>query len=327
MAHQRVFTLSSTRHVDGLLGQTFATRREIVSYAVAAAVAVSGILAASATGPAVMMITSIMATMVAAAGLAAGSAQADERIPGPAGLLYADDGGSGGVPVVFIHSYAGDTTHWTAQLAHLRKTRRAIALDLRGHGQSQPPADLDYSIDGLVADVAAVADALKLERFVLVGHSMGGPTAIAYAAANPSKVAGLVLVASAAKSPPDMANEVIASLERDFSTVYAGYAETLISGARPDVAAKVRKGMLAVDEKTAMTIIKVLFVHDPLPGLKQYPGPKLAITTAHGDTPMDLHNQADLRHVQIKDTSHWPQMDKPEEFNRVLDEFLKQHVD
>lgn len=133
--------------------------------------------------------TFALAAMAVYAVLSATPVHACESIPGPAGKLYVDDGGSGGVPVVFIHSFAGDTTHWMAQLEHLRKTRRAIALDLRGHGQSQPPVDLDYSIDGLAADVTSVADALKLERFVLVGHSMGGPTAIAYAAANPSKVA------------------------------------------------------------------------------------------------------------------------------------------
>jgi pimeloyl-ACP methyl ester carboxylesterase len=160
-----------------------------------------------------------------------------------------------------------------------------------------------------------------------VGHSMGGPTAIAYATANPNKEAGLVLVASAAKTPPAMGKEIVASLEKDFNKVYAEYGEKLIAGSQPDVAEKVRKSMLEVDQNTAMTIIKVLFSYDPLPGLAKYPGPKLAITTAQGDTPMDLHNQADLPHVIIKDTGHWPQMDKPDEFNRVLDEFLKQHVD
>ena len=274
-----------------------------------------------------MTIAFSLAALAVVTSLAMGEAQAGESIQGPAGKLYFDDGGSGGVPVVFVHSFSGDTTHWTAQLKHLRKTRRAVALDLRGHGQSEAPANGDYSIEGLAADVSAVVDKLKLERFVLVGHSMGGPTAIAYAAANPSKVAGLVLVASAAKTPPEMGKEVIASLEKDFSAVYDGYAKQMITGAQPDVAAKVRKGMLAVDQKTAITIIKVLFAHDPLPGLKQYPGPKLAITTTPGDTPMDLHRQADLPHEMVKDTSHWPQMDKPEEFNRILDGFLKQHVD
>lgn len=274
-----------------------------------------------------MPIKSTLAAMALYTVLSANSVHAGESIPGPAGKLYVDDGGSGGVPVVFIHSFAGDTTHWTEQLKYLRKTRRAIALDLRGHGQSQPPTNGDYSIDALKADVTAVVDTLKLDRFVLVGHSMGGPTAIAYAAENPSKVAGLVLVASAAKTPPDMAKEVIDNLEKDYDTVYEGYAAKLLKGAQPEMARKVHKEMLAVDQKTAMTIIKVLFAHDPLPGLKQYTGPQLAITTSEGDTPMDLHNQANLPHVAIKNTSHWPQMDKPEEFNRVLDDFLKQHVD
>ena len=176
-------------------------------------------------------ITSKVAAIAVAASLSAGAGWADS-ISGPQGKLFVDEGGSGGVPVVFIHSFEGDTTHWTAQLEHLRTKRRAIALDLRGHGQSQPPADGDYSVTEVVADLASVTETLKLERFVLVGHSMGGPVAIAYAAENPSQVAGLVLVASAAKSPPEMANQVITSLEQDFSTVYAGYAETMLTGAQ-----------------------------------------------------------------------------------------------
>lgn len=267
-----------------------------------------------------------MAAIAVAASLSAGIGLA-ESIPGPAGTLFVDDEGSGGVPVVFIHSFAGDTTHWAAQLDHLRETRRAIALDLRGHGQSAPPAEGDYSIAGLAADLAAVIDALELERFVLVGHSMGGPVAISYAADHPAQVAGLVLVASAAKSPPEMANEIIASLEQDFTKVYAEYAETLLTGAQPDVAIKVRTAWLAVDQDTAMANIKVLFAQDPLPGLMQYPGPVLAITTTNGDTPMDLHNQAGLPHALVADTSHWPQMDQPDEFNRVLDAFLTEQVD
>lgn len=72
-----------------------------------------------------------------------------------------------------------------------------------------------------------------------------------------------------------------------------------------------------------MTIIKMLFAYDPLPALEKYPGPKLAIITANGDTPEALHQQAKLPHQMIGGTSHWTHMDKPEEFNRVLDAFLK----
>jgi pimeloyl-ACP methyl ester carboxylesterase len=202
-----------------------------------------------------MTVASALAAILVAGILMAGSAWAGfakaESISGPAGKLYVDDGGSGGVPVVFIHSFAGDRTHWQEQLAHLRKTRRAVALDLRGHGQSEAPKNGDYSVEALTADVAAVVDALKLGRLVLVGHSMGGSAAIAYAAQRPEKVAGLVLVESAAKTPPEMGKKVIADLEADFDNVYGGYWKKLLKDARPEVAAQVGKGMKAMPRETA----------------------------------------------------------------------------
>jgi pimeloyl-ACP methyl ester carboxylesterase len=56
-------------------------------------------------------------------------------IAGPAGALFVDDGGAGGVPVVLLHSLAGNGAQWTPQIAHLRRSVRAIAVDLRGHGR------------------------------------------------------------------------------------------------------------------------------------------------------------------------------------------------
>ena len=108
--------------------------------------------------------------------------------------IFVDDGGAGSVPVVFIHSLAGNTQQWSAQLNHIRTTRRAIALDLRGHGQSLPPANGDYAIDSMAQDIQMAIDQLGVERFILVGHSMGGSVAGAYAGAYPERVAGLLLV-------------------------------------------------------------------------------------------------------------------------------------
>ena len=80
------------------------------------------------------------------------------RIKGPAGLLHIDDGGSGGVPVMFVHSFAGSTAHWAAQLTDLRKTSRVMALDLRSHGQSDSPTRDDYAVESLAEDIGAVED-------------------------------------------------------------------------------------------------------------------------------------------------------------------------
>ncbi len=96
--------------------------------------------------------------------------------------------------MVLVHSLAGNSGHWSSQLEHLRRTRRAVALDIRGHGRSEPPKDSNYTIAAMAGDVAAAVDALRLDRFVLVGHSMGGGVALAYSGRHPDRVAGLVLV-------------------------------------------------------------------------------------------------------------------------------------
>jgi len=261
-----------------------------------------------------------MSSLVAAAALLALAAP----IAGPAGRLYVDDGGRGGLPVVFVHSFAGSSGHWAGPLAHLRPSRRAVALDLRGHGRSQAPAPGGYTVDGLAADIAAVVDGLGLKRFVLVGHSMGGAAATAYAGAHPDRVAGLVLVGTPGKSSPEQASKILASMEADYDKVTEGYWTKLLGGAQPGVAARVRSDMKKLPRAPSMEIMKAIFAYDPLPALRAYPGPKLIVDTPHGEGPGSLHSQApEIPRKVITGTSHWPHMDKPEEFNAILDGFLE----
>ena len=246
-----------------------------------------------------------------------------ERVAGPAGSLHVDDGGTGGLPVVFVHSFSGSTAHWSEQLAHLRSSRRAVALDLRGHGQSEPPAREDYAIESMAGDVAAVVDELGLERFVLVGHSLGGAVAAAYAGAHPKQVAGLVLVGAPGKSPREEAEKIMSAIEADYDKVTEGYWNKLLEGARPEVREQVRRDMAQVPREAAVAMIRETFAYDPLPALRAYPGPKLLVVTPHGDSPNALHKQLpDVPHELVTGTSHWLQMDRPDELNRILDRFL-----
>ncbi|MEZ0309083.1 MAG: alpha/beta fold hydrolase, partial [Ramlibacter sp.] len=144
-------------------------------------------------------------------------------VTGPAGEIFVDDGGSGGLVVLFVHSFAGDARHWRAQLQHVRLRRRAIAIDLRGHGRSDAPASGDYSVPALAEDIAAVTDALGLKRFVLVGHSMGGAAATAYAGKHPDRLAGLVLAGTPGRAAHEQAQQIMGSLKADYDKVMAGY--------------------------------------------------------------------------------------------------------
>lgn len=246
-------------------------------------------------------------------------------VTGAAGQLYVDDGGTGGLPVLFVHSFAGSTAHWRAQLAHLRNSRRAVAMDLRGHGRSSSPAANDYAVEAQANDIAAVADALALNRFVLVGHSMGGAAAVAYAGKYPERLAGLVLVGTPGKSTPGQSQQILASLNTDYDKVMAEYWKSLLAGAQPQVRTALESDMRRTQREVSLAIIAAIFAFDPLPALAVYPGPKLIIATSHGDGPTALHRQASqIPRKVITGTSHWPHMDKPQEFNRLLDDFLEQ---
>jgi pimeloyl-ACP methyl ester carboxylesterase len=81
--------------------------------------------------------------------------------------------------------------------------------------------------------------------------------------------------------------------------------------------------MRHVPRAAALAIIEAIFAYDPLPALRACRGPVLIVDTQHGEGPGALHNQVPTvpRRV-ITGTSHWPHMDKPAEFNGILDEFL-----
>ena len=248
----------------------------------------------------------------------------DQSVEGPAGAIYVDDGGGkDGMPVLFLHAFAGDSSQWADQLSHLRHHRRAIAIDLRGHGKSAAPRDGDYSVETMVKDVEAVVQKLQLPKFVLVGHSLGGAVAIHYAGAHPDKVAGLVLVGAPGKVPPEQSKQILGAIEANYDQTMKGYWEKLVAGAQPHVRTQILDRMGSVEREPALAIMKSLFADDPLPSLDRYNGPKLIIYTTAGDTPNDLQNERPkIEHVKIDGTSHWPQLDKPAVFNAALDEFL-----
>ena len=101
--------------------------------------------------------------------------------------------------LVFIHGAGASATLWLDLFRHFERSRQVVALDLPGHGQSGPlhhVADADR-IQRYADAVEYACTQLRIERAVLVGHSMGGLVALTAAAASPARVAGLVLVASA----------------------------------------------------------------------------------------------------------------------------------
>jgi pimeloyl-ACP methyl ester carboxylesterase len=243
--------------------------------------------------------------------------------------LYADDGGRAEdmLPAVFLHSLAGNASQWSSQLEHLRPERRAVALEWRGHGRSGAPADGDYSVPSAAADVEEAVGRLGLERFVLVGHSGGGLVALQYAADHPERVAGLLLADPSGdfrKVPAEQMDPLIAALDSEaYAATIGQYWGFNLTGATPATRERVMADLEATPKETVVGFFGAVRGYDPLPALRSYVGPMLSVATPINDALFSLHNLgADLPHTTFAGTGHWLHMDKPEEFNRVLDGFL-----
>ena len=98
-----------------------------------------------------------------------------------------------GRPIVLLHGLASNSRWWLLVGPLLARRFRVLALDQRGHGESDKPDD-GYDFATVTGDLAAFVDALELERPVVVGHSWGGEIALEYAATYPERAAGAVLV-------------------------------------------------------------------------------------------------------------------------------------
>lgn len=102
-----------------------------------------------------------------------------------------------GIPLVLLHGFSGDGRDWSTLADHLAGVRGWYAIDLLGHGKTSAPLDPErYAMSEQVADLQAIFECLELPQIHLLGYSMGGRVALAYAVHDQRRVQALVLESS-----------------------------------------------------------------------------------------------------------------------------------
>jgi pimeloyl-ACP methyl ester carboxylesterase len=104
--------------------------------------------------------------------------------------------GRGDVTLIFVHGLMASSESWRKVLVAASGGRPAIAVDLPGFGYSARPWPYDYSYGAQAARLLGFLESRRIERWVLIGNSLGGATVLAAAAARPERIAALVLVDS-----------------------------------------------------------------------------------------------------------------------------------
>jgi len=243
--------------------------------------------------------------------------------------LAFDAGGSGGPPMVFVHGWLCDRSHFAPQLAHFAAHHAVVGLDLPGHGDSGRPSPDSgrYRVDAFAEDVLAIASAAGCDQPVVVGHSLGAAVALACAAL-PDAVRAVVMVDctpildQAAKS---FLNSAVAAIESDDDGEYrrqffAGMflptdtvrRDEIIDAAGrvpgPIAAAAIR-GLIDFDGAAAFGAVRipVLSIRSGLPG----------------DAPSDLRAACPTITIgQTVGAGHFIQLEVPEQVNHMIERFL-----
>lgn len=241
--------------------------------------------------------------------------------------------GSGKDAIVFIHGWTCDLTFWRLQ-APVYQNRRALLVDLPGHGQSDKP-DVNYTQDLFARAVEAVMRDAKVEKATLVGHSMGVPVALTFLSKFPEKVEALVIVDGFMPSPPESKEEEkkreAAAAEAMKSYRSPGY-KTILGSAidsmfspqmSRELREEIRGKMLSTPQHVLASAMEGMMALTPLNTKVNKPTLAIMEGLSPADVPYMREIIPNLEIQNWDDTGHFLMMEQPERFNRALLDFLR----
>ena len=245
-----------------------------------------------------------------------------------------------GEPLVLIHGGPfGDHRIWDYQVDSLASKYKVICFDKRGHGKSDIPIDAFSHLE----DLKSLMDALELRKITLIGSSAGGALAIDFALQYSEMVKDLVLVCPALNGypyPPNFISEMVniyitgqsegpeAAIQKFMSNPF--YEYVFPSPNRADARAKVNQ---IVKESTNFIRWNPMWETELKPSSYERLGEiqlPILIVSADKDSEIVLkigeyiHEKIEhAQEVMMKDCGHFPNVEKPEEFNQIVLDFLK----
>ena len=228
-------------------------------------------------------------------------------------------------PVLMTHGFAATSQMFAGNTAALAQNHLVITWDMRGHGRSSAPDDPSlYTVPLVLADMVALLDQLDLPRATLLGHSVGGFLSLEFALAHPDRVEGLILVDTGPGFRRDEARDGWNAMAERYAT---SLAERGLDGL--PASAELRAGT----HRTATGLIHfargVLTQRDAsvLNGLPSIAVPTLVIVGANDSnfvagSEYMAAKMPDARLIVVPDAGHAPNIDRPDLFDRRVQEFL-----
>jgi 3-oxoadipate enol-lactonase len=255
-------------------------------------------------------------------------------------MAYTDTGV--GRPIVLFHGYPFNRSLWNEQVAALSNSYRIIVPDLRGFGESEASTG-PATMNRMAEDVAKLLDHLQIPRAVIGGLSMGGYVVLAFYKQFPSRVRGLILADTRAQADTEEGKQTRAQqAEKALGEGMAGIADAMLPklltpetvSKRPEIVKRVRDMMLKTKpEGAAAALLGMAEREDHTELLPKITAKTLIIVGAEDViTPAadseKMHNAiAGSRLVVLESAGHVSNLERTEEFNEALTDFLRDFLD
>ncbi|MDP6635362.1 MAG: alpha/beta hydrolase [Phycisphaerae bacterium] len=241
-----------------------------------------------------------------------------------------DISGSGEPTLVFVHGWCCDRTYWRHQIPRFAKRYRVVAIDLGGHGDSGLNRS-GWTIESFGRDVAAVVKALDLKRVILIGHSMGGPVNISAAGDLPGRVTGLIGVdcyndIDAEYNAYDT-NGFVSALRANFTSVTASSVRSMfVADSDEDLVEQVIADMSSTPPAVGAGAMRSFLKFDRIAALKGLGVPIRCINSDRRstDVPAGKRYAMSFELKFIKGVGHFPMLEAPEEFNKLLADTIEE---
>jgi pimeloyl-ACP methyl ester carboxylesterase len=238
--------------------------------------------------------------------------------------LYCESHGEG-KPIVFSHGWLDDCSIWDSQVKHFSENYTLISYDHRGHGKSDKPkaGGGNYSIQVLSNDLYSLIQKLNLEKPILVGFSMGGFAAILFALEHPDKISKLVLTGATAKMTLPTSTKLWVASHIFSSCKYRFYkpSKQMVDG-------EVARG-LKVDKSIALESWRELTEnYDFRDKVSKIDVPTLIIVGEKDKVNLEASRylNREIKDSELRivpDCGHTVMIEKPQEFNQILEEFIR----
>lgn len=239
-----------------------------------------------------------------------------------------------GPAILLLHGFPLAREIWDAQVPQLQKTATVIRLDLRGMGRSSS-SNGPYLMETLAGDVAAALDSLHVEMVTLIGHSLGGYVAMAFARMYAERVSSIVLVCSrlSADSPEkarereELADciEFDNSMEPALAAYLPGLFAPETAKSQPHLAARVAEIIRRNDPRGAAAMLRGMAQRSASSDIAEDLGMPVLVVGGSCDAMVPPGEIASIAKIfprgealQMKRSGHLPMLEQPEEFGEAL---------